>query len=156
MRRLCLISLVMACAPANYYYNFDITDPGAQNNTKPGQSDSLEDSDMKAEILVDPTSFQAVLLNITNKTDQVLGVAWDQVTMINPDGVASPIKPDGQLGWVQPGTKVVARLVPFSLPSQGPAASAYDGSKFVLDVPMVVRGVSKDVRFHLVAQAIKQ
>ena len=65
------------------------------------------------------------------------------------------MKPDADLGWVQPGTKVNARLVPFQLPSVGAAAVAYDQAKFILVVPAVVRGNQKEYRYHLIAQAIK-
>ncbi len=156
MRTLALAVLVAACAPANYYYNFDIAEPNAKNSPSPQGRDVIEDADVKAEILVDPTSFQAILLDLTNKTDQTMGVNWDQISIINPDGVATAVKPDSQLGWIQPGTKIVARLLPFTLPSQGAAATAYDESKFVLVVPMVVRGQQKDVRYHLVSHIVKQ
>ena len=38
------VSLLVAsgCAPAKYYYNFDVTDPGAKNLTKPGERDGVE------------------------------------------------------------------------------------------------------------------
>jgi hypothetical protein len=157
MRALALtVIVVAACAPASYYYNFDITDPGAANQAKPHTRDSIEDSDVKTEILVDPTNFQSILIVLTNKTDQMLGVAWDQITIINPDGVATNVRPDMQLNMgVQAGTKLMARLVPFSLPEQGPAAAANDGAKFVLVIPMVVRGANKEYRYHLISQVAK-
>jgi hypothetical protein len=157
MRAFALTLIVIAaCAPASYYYNFDITDPGAVNQSKPHTRDSIEDGDVKTELLFDPTNFQSILMILTNKTDQTLGIAWDQITIINPDGVAAYVRPDIQLNMgVQAGTKLMARLVPFSLPEQGPAAAANDGAKFVLVVPMVVRGQNKEYRYHLIAQVAK-
>ena len=48
MRMLLAVLLVTsaACVPAKYFYNFDITDPGAKNLTKPGERDMLEDADL--------------------------------------------------------------------------------------------------------------
>jgi len=143
------------CSTANYYYSFDLSDPGARNITKPGERAALEDSDVKSEILVDATSFKAILLDLTNKTDQPLGVQWDQIVMTGPDQVARPLRPDTSLNAVDAGRKVVARLVPFQLPSQGGAAANLDQAHFELDVPLTIRGAPKMYRYHFVATAHK-
>src|SRR5579871_4207303 len=138
MRKLPLLLLAFAavgCAEANYAYSFDLLDPGAVNLIKPGQRDTLEDADVKSEILVDPTSFQAILLDITNKTDADIQVAWGQISIIGPDGMQTPLRPDSQVEAVQPGAKVVARLISFQLPATGKLAAAYDNTKFELVVP---------------------
>jgi hypothetical protein len=157
--RTTLVSLLLVaaggCAPANYAYNFDLTDPGAKNLTKPGERDTLEDADVKSEILVDPTSFQAILFDVTNKTEQPLQVAWDRISITGPDGVQNPLRPDVGVGAVEPGAKVVARLLPFALPAQGKVAAAYDGTTFELVVPTLVRGAPRDLHFHLVAHTNK-
>lgn len=151
----CLLVLGSGCAVANYAYSFDLTNPGAHNLQKPGERDTLDDADVHSEILVDATSFQAVLLDLTNKTDAPLQVAWDQISIIGPDHAQNPLRPDGALGAVEPGAKVTARLVPFSLPAQGDAAKAYDNTDFELVVPMTVRGTPTEKRYQLHARANK-
>jgi len=155
-RLICIALLASGCATtANYVYSFDLTDPGARNVSKPGERDVLEDADIKSEILVDPTSFRAILLDITNKTEAPLDIGWGQISLIGPDKTAIPIHPDQRLGPIEPGTRAVARLIDFALPAQGPAAAGYDQSTFELIVPMVVRGVPREVRYHLIARVQK-
>ncbi len=155
-RVLPLLALALAaCADATYAYSFDLTDPGAKNLTRPGERDVLEDADVRSELLVDPTSFQAILLDLTNKTDADLYVAWDQIAVVGPDGMQTPLHPDTQLGAVQPGAKVVARLITFQLPATGKLAAAYDGAKFELVVPMTVRGAQRELRYHFLAHTNK-
>lgn len=151
----CVLVLVSGCAAGNYAYNFDLTNPGAHNLQKPGERDTLDDADVRTEILVDATSFQAVLLDLTNKTDVPLAVAWNQISIIGPDHAQNPLRPDGSLGAVEPGAKVTARLIPFSLPAQGEAAKAYDNTDFELVVPMTVRGMPTEKRYLLHARATK-
>jgi hypothetical protein len=153
-----LIPLVLAvggCAAGNYAYSFDLTNPGAHNLTKPGERDTLEDADVKAEILVDPTSFQAILLDVTNKTEVPLQVQWDQISMVAPDHTQMPLHPDGGLGAVEPTARVTARLVSFTLPSQGEAAKAYDNTDWQLVVPMLVRGSPTEKRYTMHARTNK-
>jgi hypothetical protein len=141
-----------ACGPSNYAYSFDLTDPGARNLQRPGQRDVIEDADVRSEILVDPTSFQAILLDITNKTDQTLSVNWSAVSIIGPDGTQTPLHPDSAAPSVEPNARLVSRLVPFVLPSQGSPAAAYNNSTWELVVPMVIRGQPREYRYHLRAQ----
>ncbi len=152
LKSLLLLPFVMTsfgCAIANYAYSFDLTNPGAHNLVKPGQRDTLEDGDIKAEILVDPTSFQAIALDITNKTEVPMQVQWGQISMVAPDQSQTPLAPDQQLGEIEPGAKVAARLVPFVLPGQGPAAKAYDNTNFELVVPIVVRNAPREMRYQM-------
>jgi hypothetical protein len=149
---LLFLAALSGCGPTNYAYSFDLTDPGARNIQRPGQRDSIEDADVRAEILVDPTSFQAILLDITNKTDQLLSVNWNGVSVIGPDGSQTPLHPDSAAPTVEPGARLVSRLVPFVLPAQGPAAAAYNNATFELVVPMLVRGTPREYRYHLRAQ----
>jgi hypothetical protein len=158
MRSTLLLSIVLGaggCAPATYAYNFDLTDPGARNLTKPGERDVLEDADVKSEILVDPTSFQSVLLDVGNKTDVPLQVDWMAISITGPDGNQTPLHPDVGLGAVEPGAKVVARLIPFALPAQAPLAPAYNNTNFELAVPMYVRGEQRVYRYHMRATVKK-
>ncbi len=147
--------LLGACAPANYVYNFDLSDPGAKNLTKPGERDQLEDADVRAEMLVDPTNFQAILLDLTNKTDAPLVVNWAGIYVITPEHNQVYVHPDSMAAQIPPEVKVVARLIPFALPSQGPAAAIYDNSTFELVVPMQVRGEPREYRYHLLAKVKK-
>jgi hypothetical protein len=157
MRMLLAVLLVtsVGCAPARYFYNFDITDPGAKNLTKQGERDVLEDPDLRAELLVDPTSFQAILLIITNTTPEPLVVQWQRISIIGPDRVARWLQPDVRLGRVEPYTKARARLIPFELPEVGNAAASFDNQTFELVVPLEVKGQPRDLRVHLLAHAVK-
>jgi hypothetical protein len=156
MRKLALIALASsACAPASYYYSFDLTNPGAQNLSKPGQRDTLEDDSVKSEILVDPTTFQAIALDVTNKTNQMMDVQWDQIRMTGPDGIAVQLQVDQPQGMVQPGRKVAVRLIPFALPATGSAAAGFDKTHFELDVPMVVNGQPKTYQFQMIVHMQK-
>ena len=151
------VSLLVAsgCAPSKYYYNFDVTDPGAKNLTKPGERDVLEAPDLRAEILVDPTSFQAILLIITNLTPEPMMVQWHQIAVIGPDRIARPLRPDVGVGRIEPYTKQRVRLIPFELPDVGNAAAGYDQQPFELVVPLQVKGQFRDFRVHLLAHAVK-
>ena len=146
---------VSGCAAGNYAYSFDLTDPGAHNLQKPGERDTIEDGDVKAEILVDPTSFQAILLDLTNKTEVPLQVQWTQISIVSPDHTQMPLAPDSGLGAVEPTARVTARLVPFTLPSQGEAAKAYDNTTWELVVPMMVRGSPTEKRYAMRAHTNK-
>jgi hypothetical protein len=156
MRTLVLAACALAgCGVANYTYNFDLTDPGARNLTKPGERDAIEDADVKTEVLVDPTSFKAIALDVTNKTDVPVDVQWNAIAVVMPDHTQMPLHADAQLASVDPTAKVSARLIPFELPSQGAPAKAYDGATFELVVPMVVRGQPREYRYHLIARVTK-
>jgi hypothetical protein len=153
-----LLALAAGCVDGNYYYSFDLTDPGARNVTRPGQRDTLEDADIKAEILVDPTSFQAILLDVTNKTDVPLQINWAGIFVVGPMEQGAPqaqVQPDAPLPPVEPGAKAVARLVPFSLPPSGRLAAAYDGSTYQLVVPMFVRNQQREYRYHFIVHTKK-
>jgi hypothetical protein len=137
------------CAPANYLYSFDLADPGAINYPDFRRPDAIEDNDVKIEVRADPTEFKAVALDVTNKTEVPLQVTWDQISMIGPDAQQNALRPQAPLGAIEPGAKITALLVPFTLPSQGAPAKAYDGTTFELVVPLVVRGAPRENRYHL-------
>lgn len=111
----------------------------------------LEDADVKAEILVDAKA-AAVRLGVTNKTDEVLQVAWAEISIVRPDGIAATLRPDADLGWVPPGATLEARLFPIVLPHEGGAAAANRGRRFHLNVPVIVRREPKVYHFTLTAQ----
>ncbi len=154
--RIGLVLLACACAAPTYTFSFDLTDPGARNLPKPNERDVLEDADVRTEVLLDPVNFQAVLLDITNKTASELSVDWRRVTMMMPDRMQMPLRPDGPVAPIQPGGRVVVRLISFSLPTVGDSAARYDNQAFELVVPMVIRGTAQQQRYHLRAHAIKQ
>jgi hypothetical protein len=147
--RLVLLLLLSGCAPATYLYSFDLTDPGATNFADFRRPDVEEDADVKAEIRIDPTEFKAIAYDVTNKTDTALQVMWDQISIVSPDGVQRAVRPQAPLGAIEPGAKVTTVLVPFELPSVGPAAKAFDGTSFEMAVPMLVRGQPHEYRYHL-------
>ena len=150
-----LFLVASGCAPSKYYYNFDVTDPGAKNLTKPGERDVLEDPDLRAEILVDPTSFQSILVIITNLTPEPMMLQWQGIAVIGPDRVARSLRPDVRVDRIEPYTKERLRLIPFELPDVGNAAAGYDQQAFELVVPLQVRGQPRDFRVHLLAHAVK-
>jgi hypothetical protein len=150
MRIISLFLLATAgCAPASYLYGFDISDPGAQNFKDFRRPDILEDADVKVEVRADPSEFKAVAFDVTNKTEQPLQIQWETISIVGPDHEQRPLRPNAQLGPLEPGAKVSALLVPFELPSVGDAAKAYDDSTFEMVVPMLVRGASREYRYHL-------
>jgi hypothetical protein len=137
------------CAPANYLYSFDLTDPGAVNYKDSRRPDVIEDGDVKAEVRLDPTEFKAVAFDVTNKTDQPLQVMWEQISIISPDGNQRAVRPQAPLAAIEPGARISAVLVPFELPSVGAAAKSFDNTTFEMVAPMVVRGQPHEYRYHL-------
>jgi hypothetical protein len=137
IRQAALTMLVAAgCAP-RYAYTFS-------------RAEIVDDPDVHAEIIVDPAA-DSVALELTNKTDQVLQVAWAETSIVGKGGRATNLRPDVDLGWIRPGTTVAARLFPLALPRSGSAAAAYEGQRFDLSVPMIVRRESKQFHYALVA-----
>jgi len=143
------LGVLLACVGCAmpYAYSFHVENPDARLAAKPNQGDVLDDADVRAEILVDPTGARAILLDLTNKTDQVLQVEWPQITMTGSDGSSTPLRPHVDVGWILPVATVRARLVPFALPPSGDRAAGYQGSHFELLVPMIVRREPKLYRY---------
>src|SRR5262249_35825677 len=56
-----------------------------------------EDADVAAALRVDGA---AVLLDLTNKTDEVLQVDWSGISLSRPDGLRAALRPDVDLGWI--------------------------------------------------------
>jgi hypothetical protein len=157
LRRAAALAVLLAssaCATP-YAYTFSLVDSAAHHASVAGDREVLEDADVRAEFLVDPLAAQAILLDLTNKTDQVLQVQWTQITMTGSDGSSTTPRPDVDLGWIEPGNKKSARLVPFALPREGSAAFAEQGHHFALEVPMVVRRELKRYRFDFLVQVKK-
>lgn len=157
MRILLLGALVLTgCATASTYaYNFDLDEPGAQNDQRAGQLDAIEDADVRTDVVVDPTIWKSILLEVTNKTNQDLVVMWQDVRIISPDGGQRPIRSCASQNQIKSGARIVAHLMTFSLPAQDPAAQAYNGARYDLIVPMMVLGQPREYRYHLVAHLQK-
>jgi hypothetical protein len=145
--------LASAGCAAPYAYRFDLTDPGARFTGRSGARDSVEDADVRVVIEPDPTGVAAVLLEVTNKTAELLQIDWAQIELRHADGTVSSLRPDGDLGWILPGRQQAAWLSPFVLPQQGPAAAAYDGQRLELVVPMTVRREARAYHYHFVVHA---
>ena len=143
------LALSLACVGCSvpYEYTFHLENQGARPAAKPSDREVLDDADVRAEIAVDPSGARAILLDLTNKTDQVLQVEWAQITMRRSDGSSTSPRPQLDLGWIQPGATVSARLVPFALPPSGSQVASYQGSRFELTVPMIVRREPKLYRY---------
>lgn len=160
LRPLCIAALMSSltaagCAPANYLYAFDITDPGAVNYKDSRRPDAMDDPDIKLEVRADPGEFRAVALEVTNKTDVMMQPQWDQISIVGPDQMQRPLRPSAAVGDVEPRAKVKVLLAPFELPTQGPEAKGYDGTTFELVIPVVIRGSLRPYRIHLQAKLKK-
>lgn len=131
--------LVTGCA-SRYAYTFHVEPPA-------------EDGAMRAEVLVEPDA-EAVVLRVTNQTEHVLQVDWANITLDGGVGGRVSLRPAEDLGWVKPGATTTAALGPLALP-RGMAAHRYQGRRFALTVPMIVRREPKQYRYALVARVRK-
>ena len=134
------VLLAFAGCASQYAYDFHLT--------------PVEDQDVSAEILVDVAA-AAVLLEITNKTDEVLQVEWAATTLTRGDGKVTSLRPDVDLGWIQPHATVATRLVAIALPRSGSKAAAYEGQRFQLNLPAVVRREQRVYHYALSAHVRK-
>jgi hypothetical protein len=145
MRHVFPLLLASACA-THYAYSFTAN----SSDHAPGSPGQTADADLAADLVVDPDA-GALSLTLTNQTDQVLQVEWRDITLTAPDGTVATLRPDADLGWLQPSARVAARLVPVALPRTGSAAAANDQQTFRLAVPAIVRREPKLYRYNLVA-----
>jgi hypothetical protein len=151
MAALGLMALLASAGCATpYAYDFHLTNPGVHPAAKPGGAETIEDADVRAEVLVEAAA-GAVLLSVTNKTDQVLQIEWAAITLTRSDGSVTGLRPDVDLGWLQPQATLAARLFGLALPRSGREAAAYEGRRFQLNVPAVVRRQSKVYHYALTA-----
>jgi hypothetical protein len=133
-----VVLLASAGCASQYAYDFHLTNPGVHPAATLGGAEMVEDADVRAEILVDVAA-GAVLLDITNKTDEVLQVEWAAITLTSSDERVTSLRPDVDLGWIQPHATVAARLLVIAFPRSGSEAAAYQGQRFQLNLPVVVR-----------------
>ena len=141
-----LALLVVAGCASPYAYSFRWVDPDVR--VAADGTEVREDADVKAVLRVDAP---AVRLDLTNKTDEVLQVQWDEISLARPDGQRAVLRPDVDLGWIPPGATTAARLVPLVVPRDGPRARAYQDGQFALEVPVTVRREPRRYRFTLIA-----
>jgi hypothetical protein len=146
VRALWLVALVGCAHP--YAYSFTVAEPAAQ-----------EDADVKADLSVDPDA-SSIALTLTNKTDQILAIEWNELKLARAGAAGAPatvatLRPDSDLGWIQPGANLAAHLVPLALPRKGDDAAAYEGRRFEVTIPMLVRREAKVYRYALVAHVRK-
>jgi hypothetical protein len=139
-----MFALAVVGCTTQYAYKFQVVDPGVVSGTR----DVVEDDTIKAELAVVD---DAILLDLTNKTSDVLQVQWSQIAIDRGDGTTTRLRPSVDLGWIQPGAKAAAQLVPFALPRTGVAAARYQGRRLELTVPVIARREATTYRFHFVA-----
>ena len=149
-----IIAMLATGCASHYAYTFHVTDPAVRVATAPGAADTVEDANLRAAVLVDPVA-EAVRLELTNKTDEVLQIGWSEISFSRPDGTATAWRPDVDVGWLQPGATIAARLLPLALPHVGTAAAANEGRAFRLDVPAIVRREATVYHFTLTAHVRK-
>jgi hypothetical protein len=145
-----LALLASAGCAIPYAYDFHLTDPRVRPPATPGGAEAIEDATLRAEVFVDVAA-GVVLLNLTNRTDQVLQIDWAGITLTRSDGNVTSLRPDVDLGWLQPQATVAARLVVIALPHSGPEAAAYEGRRFQLNVPAIVRRQATVYHYALTA-----
>ena len=142
---------VLTSCATPYAYRFDPIDASAAPDPAAAGCPRRNDADVRAELRIDPTGERAIFMTVTNQTDQVLQVEWKKLTMTRADGLVTTLRPDADLGWIEPSQKQLARLIPFALPPAGDAALTLDGQRFQLEVPMIVRRERRTYCYGLLA-----
>lgn len=125
------LSLIAGCT-TRYAYTFHGEAP-------------IADADVHADVVVDPDA-AAVVLRLTNTSSEVVQVDWANITF-----AGSALRPTADLGWIRPGATATAKLVPLALPREGAAAAAYEGRRFDLTVPVIVRREPRQYHYALFA-----
>jgi hypothetical protein len=151
---LALLFVLTSCATP-YAYRFDRLDGSAVGNPAAAGCQASEDADVRVDLRVDPTGARAIFMEVANQTDQVLQVEWTKLTMTRADGLVTTLRPDADLGWIKPGDKQRARLIPFALPASGGMALALDGLHFQLQVPMLIRRERKTYCYDFLAHVLE-
>ena len=144
--------LALASCATPYAYRFSLEKQRAVSSERPDGRVVVDDADVRAALLLDPTGERAVLLSLTNKTDQLVQVEWTRISIADSGGSPITLHPDVELGWIAPGATASARLIPFALPLSGDAAARYQGRRFELVIPMIVRTEPEVFHYAFVAQ----
>jgi|GEM_PF-1978596 len=155
---LCAVLLALTSCATPYAYRFDQIKAGAADGVAAPGCQMPPDADVRTELRLDPTGEHAIFITVANQTDQTLQVEWKDLTLTRADGLAVTLRPDADLGWIEPGQKQSARLIPFVLPPSGDAAHALDGQRFQLGIPMIVRRERKTYCYDFLAhvQEVKE
>jgi hypothetical protein len=135
MRALLLLVLAATGCATPYAYHFETSDRGDHGDAIAAQLHVADD---------------AIELDVTNHTSDVVQVEWNKIVLDRGDGTTTRLHPASDLGWIQPGTTAAAQLVPVAFPHTGSPAAAYEGRHLELAVPMIVQREPKTYRFHVV------
>jgi hypothetical protein len=138
VHRLLLVTLAGCATP--YAYHFQLAE-------SPAPGDTFEDAVVKARLRVEG---DAIELDLTNKTDEVMQVAWSKVKLDRGDGTTTALHAAKDLGWITPGASARADLVPVAFPHEGDAALAYQNRNIELSVPVIANREPSTYRFHFV------
>ena len=155
MMALCAAIFILTSCATPYSYRFDRLDASAAGGPATVGCQMLADADVRVELHLDPTGDRAIFIEVANQTDQVLQVEWTKLTMTRTDGLVTTLRPDADLGWIEPGQEQSARLIPFPLPPSGDAARALDGQRFQLRIPMIVRRERKTYCYGFLAHVLE-
>jgi hypothetical protein len=155
MMALCAALFILTSCATPYAYRFDRLDANAAGVSATAGCQMPSDADVRVELRLDPTGERAIFIEVANQTDQVLQVEWTKLTMTRADGLVTTLRPDADLGWIEPDQKQSARLIPFPLPPSGDAARALDGQRFQLQIPMIVRRERKTYCYGFLAHVLE-
>jgi len=136
--RYLLFAAFAGCATP-YAYHFQLAEAPAQ------AGDTFEDAIVKARLRVEG---DAIELDLTNKTSDVMQVEWSKILLDRGDGTTTALHAASDLGWIQPGGSAAADLVPVAFPHEGDAALAYQHRKIELAVPVIANREPSTYRFH--------
>lgn len=137
---LAAVSALGGCATP-YAYHFQLAEA-----PQPA-GDTFEDAVVKARLRVDG---DAIKLDLTNKTAEVMQVQWSKIKLDRGDGTTTALHAATDLGWITPGASAQADLVPVAFPHEGDAALAYQHRKIELAVPVIANREPSTYRFHFV------
>jgi hypothetical protein len=140
---LAAVSALGGCATP-YAYHFQLAEAPQISD---GAGDTFEDAVVKARLRVDG---DAIKLDLTNKTAEVMQVEWSKIKLDRGDGTTTALHAASDLGWITPGSSAQADLVPVAFPHTGDAALAYQHRKIELAVPVIANREPSTYRFHFV------
>jgi hypothetical protein len=111
------------------------------------------DPDVEVEATLDASNAREIVLTVHNLTARPLQVAWGKIVLLDPDDAKTALRPESDLGWVEPSQTLTAQLSPFTLPTAGDEAKALDARRYVLEIPMTVNDEARVVHCTFVAHA---
>jgi len=140
VQRYLVLAALAGCATP-YAYHFQLAEAPAP------AGDTFEDAVVKARLRVDG---DAIKLDLTNKTDEVMQVQWSKIKLDRGDGTTTALHAASDLGWITPGASAQADLVPVAFPREGDAALAYQNRRIELAVPVIAKREPSTYHFHFV------